>query len=126
MAKQLKATPKKSVPQPSTVVRKKAMLDALQKSAGIVTRAAQAIELDPGTHYRWLKEDEDYQAAVAALDNYVLDIAETALLNRIKDGDTTAIIFMLKTKGRKRGYVETKTIETGDGGPLKIIIDSLI
>ena len=126
MAKQQKATPKKAEPAPSTVLRKKAMLDALKKSAGIVTRAAQAVELDPATHYRWLKEDEVYSQQVAELDNLVLDLAETALLNKIKEGDTTAIIFMLKTKGRKRGYIETKTIETGDGGPLKIIIDSLI
>jgi len=126
MAKQQKAISKKTDSQPSTIVRKKAMLDALKKSAGIVTRAAQAIELDPCTHYRWLKDDTDYYAQVMEIENLVLDIAENALLNRIKEGDTTAIIFMLKTKGRKRGYIETKTIETGDGGPLKIIIDSLI
>ena len=126
MAKQQKAITKKTVEQPSTVLRKKAMLEALKKNAGIVTRAAQAIELDHTTHYRWLKDDPDYSAAVAELDNIVIDLAEAALLSKIKEGDTTAIIFFLKTKGRKRGYIETKTIETGDGGPLKIIIDSLI
>lgn len=126
MAKRLNTTAKKAEPAPSTVLRKKDMLEALKKSAGIVTRAAQAINLDTSTHYRWLHEDEDYKAQVAELDNLVLDLAETALLSKIKEGDTTAIIFFLKTKGRKRGYIETKTIETGDGGPLKIIIDSLI
>lgn len=125
MAKQQKAIIKKAE-QPSTVVRKKAMLEALKKNAGIVSRAAAAIQLDNGTHYRWLKDDPEYSAAVAELDNIVIDLAEAALLSKIKEGDTTAIIFFLKTKGRKRGYIETKTIESADGGPLKIIIDSLI
>jgi len=126
MAKRENATIKKAEPAPSTLVRKKLMLEALKKHAGIVSRAAASIELDHSTHYRWLKEDEDYSQQVADLENMVIDLAETALLSKIKEGDTTAIIFFLKTKGRKRGYIETKTIETGDGGPIKIIIDSLI
>ena len=80
---------------------KKAMIEALEKTLGIVTTAAKIAGIDRSTHYEWLKNDPEYKAAVESLDDVVLDFAESQLHKRIKDGDTTATIFYLKTKGKK-------------------------
>jgi hypothetical protein len=48
-----------------------------------------------------------------------LDTAESALFNQIKEGNVTSIIFYLKTKGRRRGYVERQEISGPDGGPVQ-------
>ena len=85
---------------------KKAMLLALEQSLGIVTTAAKDVGIDRTTHYLWLKDDEKYKADVESIQDITLDFAESQLHKQIKDGEVTSTIFYLKTKGKKRGYVE--------------------
>ena len=40
-----------------------------------------------------------------------MDFVESKLHKQIKDDNTTATIFYLKTKGKKRGYVERREVE---------------
>jgi hypothetical protein len=63
------------------------------------------------THYEWLKTDLEYKDKVESLENLILDFAETNLHQQIEEGNTTATIFLLKTKGRKRGYIERQNIK---------------
>lgn len=92
-------------------IHKKAMIEALDKSLGVVTTACKKVGISRKTHYEWLKEDEKYKAAVEELADVALDFAESKLHKKIEGGDTTATIFYLKTKGKKRGYIEKQEIE---------------
>lgn len=47
-----------------------------------------------------------------------LDYAESALLKLIKEGNATALIFFLKTKGKHRGYIERSELTGKDGTDL--------
>lgn len=87
------------------------MLQALEKSLGVVTPAAKAVDICRETHYRWMEEDPEYKKAVYALDDVALDFAESKLHTNINKGDTTATIFYLKTKGKRRGYIEKSEID---------------
>jgi len=91
-------------------ITKKAMLEALEKSLGVVTSACKAVEISRETHYRWMREDENYKQAVDDLANVALDFAESQLHKQIKGGNPTATIFYLKTKGKNRGYIERQEI----------------
>lgn len=93
-----------------TDINKKAMIEALEASLGIVTTACKKVGISRETHYKWLREDEAYSTAVAELENVALDYAESKLHSQIKKENATAIIFYLKTKGKKRGYVERQEI----------------
>ena len=68
-------------------------------------------------HYTWLREDSEFKSAIEALEpeEIFLDFVENALTQKISKGDTTAIIFALKTKGKKRGYQERTEITGADG-----------
>ena len=46
------------------------------------------------------------------------DFVESKLLQKIKDGDTSAIIFYCKTQLKERGYTERKEITGADGKDL--------
>ncbi len=103
----------------STDKRKQAMLDALEKSLGVVTPACKVAGIHRTTHYDWLRNDPDYKAAVEELENVALDFAESHLHKQIKNGSTSATQFLLKTKGKPRGYVEKQEIQhSGNIGSL--------
>ena len=97
---------------------KKAMLEALEKSLGIVSTAAKVAGIDRSTHYAWLKADEEYKSAVNSIQDSVLDFAESHLYKLVKEGNPAATIFFLKTKGKKRGYIERQEIEVTEKKPL--------
>ena len=93
-----------------TEQHKKAMLEALEKSLGVVTTACRSVGIGRTTHYLWIDKDPEYKKAVQDLENVALDYAETKLHSQITKENPTAIIFYLKTKGKKRGYVERQEI----------------
>lgn len=90
---------------------KKAMIQALRNSLGIVTTAIQQVNISRTTHYNWLKTDPEYKRLVEEVNEEMLDLGESKLFEQVKNGDMTAIIFFLKTKGRIRGYIEKKIYE---------------
>jgi hypothetical protein len=98
-----------------TEQHKKAMLDALEKSLGVVTSACKTVGIGRTTHYLWLQEDKEYKAAVDELSDVAIDFAESQLHKQIKEGNSTATIFFLKTKGKKRGYVERQEVDVSSG-----------
>ena len=97
-----------------TDIQKRAMIEALEKSLGIVTTACKAIGIHRSTHYEWLAKDEDYKAEVESIIEVTLDFAESQLHKQINEGNTSATIFFLKTKGKKRGYIERQELEVID------------
>lgn len=98
-----------------TEQHKKAILDALEKSLGVVTTACKSVGIGRTSFYDWMKEDSEFKKKVEDINDIALDFAESSLHKQIKDGNTTATIFYLKTKGKRRGYVERQEIEnTGE------------
>lgn len=87
-------------------IQKKAMIEALETSLGIVSDACRKVGIVRQTHYNWMKNDEEYREAVKDIDNIALDFAESQLFRQIRDGEIPSTIFYLKTKGKHRGYVE--------------------
>ena len=97
------------------------MLKALEKSLSVVTTAVRSVGINRQTHYNWLRDDPKYAAEVKSIEDITLDFAESQLHKQIQDGNVTATIFLLKTKGKKRGYVERQEIQHDSSIESKII-----
>ena len=96
---------------------KKKLLEGLFKYKGIVTDACKYAKVSRQTYYNYL-EDEEFKQAVEDVNNTALDFVEGKLFSLIDQENPTAIIFYLKTKGKKRGYIERQEITGGDDKPL--------
>jgi DNA-binding protein Fis len=92
--------------------KKKALIEALMENMGSITKATSQCGISRATYYEWMK-DEEFKNHAENIDEYILDEVEGSLLKQIKEGNTTATIFYLKTKGVNRGYLERKDITSG-------------
>jgi hypothetical protein len=99
---------------------KKALIEAMEGSLGVVTTACKKVGVSRTTFYEYYNTDEVFKKAIDELEAVALDFAESQLHSQIKNGSTAATIFYLKTKGKKRGYVERQEIEAVGGQHFKI------
>lgn len=111
---------------------KKEIVKALSECYGIVKDACRKVGVPRSTYYNWLKDDPDFKLLVEETQEEAIDFVEGKLFEKIsgvamanEDGSIyyqppsdTAIIFYLKTKAKKRGYVERTEIAGVDGRPL--------
>jgi hypothetical protein len=125
--------------------QKRTLLDALRQSLGVVETACKAAGIPRRTHYNWLKKDAKYAAEVAEIDDVAIDFGESQLYKLMRGytlpdtkvflnsdtkqpivvpitkhigTDASAVIFFLKTKGKKRGYIERSEVTGKDGAPI--------
>jgi len=99
-----------------TEQHKKAVIEALEQSLGVVTTACKKVGIGRTTFYQWMKDDPVFDKDVRDISDIALDFAESQLHKQIKDGSTAATIFYLKTKGKKRGYIERTETDITTGG----------
>jgi len=94
---------------------KKQIISALEQSLGVVSVCSRKVGISRTTFYKYYKEDSDFAKQVDEIEDFALDYAESQLHKQIGEGSTAATIFYLKTKGKKRGYVERQEITGADG-----------
>lgn len=102
---------------------KEKLLTSLKDSSGIVTYACEKAGISRQTYYRWYREDPEFRARADDISELQIDVAEASLLKKIQKGDTAAIIFYLKTKGKDRGYSERREVVVPGGVQVKSEFD---
>lgn len=120
---------------------KKQLIEALDKYKGIVSTACKSVGLSRTTFYDYVNGDPEFAKQVEEAQENAIDFVEGKLFEKIngiqmlgkggsEDDDDeptytlppsdTAIIFYLKTKGKKRGYIE-KT-EVYNSGSISVTV----
>lgn len=95
---------------------------ALREAHGFLSVAAERLGCTYHTVRNYINRYKSLQNLMEEINERELDFSENKLLSQIKEGNTTAIIFHLKCKGKSRGYIERQELEhTGkDGGPIQL------
>ncbi len=99
------------------------LLEELGKTNGIVAYACKQAGVSRVTFYKYCNDDPEFKEQVENIVELQIDIAEAALIKKIGKGDIAAIIFYLKTKGKKRGYVERQEIQAEVSGKIETDVD---
>lgn len=86
-------------------------IEIFESSLGIISNACKKANVSRRTYYNWMRDSKAFSEACEEIKDVTLDFVEHSLLKNIKKGDTTAIIFYLKTKGRDRGFVEKHEVD---------------
>lgn len=84
----------------------KELISVYEKKGCNVTATCKALGINRTTFYNWRKRSERLDAMLEEVEESIIDYAESKLVEHIQEGDTTCLIFFLKTKGKKRGYIE--------------------
>lgn len=112
---------KEDVKANKTNANKKKAIEALRSTAGNITAACTAANISRTQFHKWRNEDPEFAQIVSDVSDSAIDMAETALMKQIQDGNTACIIFLLKTRGKERGYVERQEFDHRgkDGGAIQ-------
>jgi cell division protein YceG involved in septum cleavage len=98
-------------------ITKEAFIIAYRENFGNITIACHACGISRTMYQNWMKNDNEFKKALAEIEpeELMLDWGEHKLMERITKGDTLATMFLLKTKGKRRGYIEkTEVLHEGD------------
>jgi hypothetical protein len=82
---------------------------AILNSGGFYSIIAKRLKCEWHTAKKYVEKYPELKIMIDNENESLLDLAESKLISNIKDRDNTAIIFYLKTRGRKRGYSEDNT-----------------
>ena len=108
-------------------LKEKELLENIKGSYGIISTIAARLHVDWHTVDDTIKMYPSCMQALADENESVLDFTEGKAIERIKDGDSVMIRFMLATKGKKRGYTyedKLEADETAEDSNINVICDT--
>ena len=82
------------------------IIKVYEKKGCNITQTCSALGISRKTFYEWKEKKKKLDEGLKEVDESILDWAESKLVEHINNNDLQALIFFLRTKGKKRGYVE--------------------
>jgi hypothetical protein len=93
------------------------VIRALRKYKGAVHLAAEKLGVSARTMWRYIRRWKDVRAVLREERGKFLDVAEGKLRAAVNKGNLGAIMFTLKTLGKRRGYVERTEVTAPKDAP---------
>ena len=82
------------------------IIQIYEKKGCNITATCTALGISRKTFYEWKEKKKKLAEGLEAAEESIIDFAESKLVEHINNDDVQGLIFFLRTKGKKRGYVE--------------------
>jgi hypothetical protein len=92
--------------------RQEQFLQLYVQKVGNIDFICKSLGVSRHTYYYWIDHNEKFKALVEDAKQSLIDFTESMLYKNIQEGKENSIFFLLRTKGRARGYTETTEVTT--------------
>lgn len=96
------------------------LITLIDEYSGNLSAVSRALGVNRLTVYRFMEKHPTVKQSLSEAREKMIDNVESKLYSKALDGDTTAMIFFLKTQGKARGYVERQEVTGADGGAIVV------
>ena len=107
-------------------VTQKQAIEAVKGSRGFITAIARRLNISRTQVYNLQNKWPKLAQAIADEREALKDFPESKLFSQIDEGNTTAIIFYLKTQAKDRGYIERQEISGPDGKSVSVSLVEVV
>lgn len=85
--------------------------NVLPGTGGIISAIAKKLNVTRQTVYTFLERYPEMDTLRKQEEDVILDLAESSLFTKAREGEMWATKYLLSTKGKRRGYVEKQELE---------------
>ena len=104
-------------------IKQKQLLDVLRGNLCNISKACLEVGVSRNAHYQYMKQNKQYFTAYEDIEASLLDDVETKAYE-FSEIEPSMVQFILKTKGKKRGWSEK--IEIEHSGTVTEIVETII
>ena len=98
------------------------IIACLGETNGLVHLAAKRVPCSPSTIYQRARDVAKVQRAIEEHRDELVDLGELALRAAVIAREPWAVALVLKTLGKRRGYVERQELTGAEGEPLEVTV----
>ena len=95
-------------------------ITAIPGTGGIITAIAKRVGCNWSTAQKYILNYPTVAAAWQDERESILDMGESSLFLKVKDGEAWAVKYLLSTLGKRRGYVERQELTGADGDAFEV------
>jgi len=101
------------------------IIECLRETNGLISLAAKRVPCSATTIRQRARDVEKVRTCIDECRDELIDYGELSLRKAVLAGEPWAVALVLKTLGKKRGYVERQEFTGAEGGALVIAIGGI-
>ncbi len=91
-------------------------------NAGNISKTCKKLKISRSTYERLLETNKEFREACFEVREALLDYTEDKAMELVREGNPQMIMFVLKTQGKSRGWVERTEVDARVQEDIRIVV----